>query len=77
MEVNDYIGTFFKAYDKTYNLGYEISINSDLKCKIIEFPINSYVYTENGYKMMFQGINVIPIFNLDKKFKVDINIKIQ
>jgi alpha-amylase len=69
-----YIGTDFKAFDPTYNLTFQIQFLSDLKYKISRFPLISYTYTDEGYKDIFQGVNVIPIFNLEKDFSIDIEL---
>lgn len=75
---SEHTGNCFKAYDETYDLEYKINFqgNGSSETKILKFPLNTYIYTENGYKSMFQGINLIPIFNLNKSFKSEINIKI-
>jgi hypothetical protein len=72
-----YLGKDFEAYDQTYDLKYKLNIDTSRPTTIIKFPIIAHVYTENGYKRMFQGMNILPIFDLDKSFQIEINLKIQ
>ncbi len=70
-----YIGENFKAYDETYDLNLEILFSSDTgKIKINKFPIIAYAYTDEGYKTIYQGINVLPQFKLDKTFEINIEL---
>jgi len=71
-----YSGTHFSAYDKDYDLTFDLEIDSNLNNKIIKFPLISYTWTDEGYKDIFQGINVIPIFNFEKDFTINIKITI-
>ncbi len=78
----EYEGHHFKAYDESYNLFFEFEISSTSKSdleaiKIGKFPIIAYVYTDEGYKKIFQGINVIPQFKLSKNFEYHIELKVQ
>ncbi|MFX1528462.1 MAG: alpha-amylase/4-alpha-glucanotransferase domain-containing protein [Promethearchaeota archaeon] len=77
----EYEGYHFKSYDENYNLTLEIEISStsksDLeKVRIAKFPIVAFVYTDEGYKKIYQGINVIPRFKLSKNFIYNIDLKI-
>ncbi|MFX0186237.1 MAG: alpha-amylase/4-alpha-glucanotransferase domain-containing protein [Candidatus Hodarchaeota archaeon] len=78
MEPFQYKGSDFKAYDETYDLNFELllSSNTDL-VNINKFPISAYVYTDMGYKSIYQGINVAPLFKLDKNFKINLKLKIE
>ena len=70
-----YIGDNFKAYDETYDLNFEILASCDTgKIKIIKFPIIAYVHTDEGYKSIYQGINIVPQFKLDKTFEIQSNV---
>ena len=77
LEPFQYKGSYFKAYDDTYNLNFEIllSSNTDL-ININKFPIIAYVYTDEGYKSIYQGINVAPLLKLDKNFVINLKLKI-
>ncbi|GAH07370.1 unnamed protein product, partial [marine sediment metagenome] len=37
--------------------------------KIYKFPIIAYAFTDEGYKKIYQGINVLPCFKLKKEFE--------
>ena len=77
LEPFQYTGSHFRAYDESYdlNLDIDISSNNDL-IKINKFPIIAYAYTEEGYKEIYQGINVIPFFKLDKNLEIHLTLKI-
>ncbi|MFW9867359.1 MAG: alpha-amylase/4-alpha-glucanotransferase domain-containing protein [Candidatus Thorarchaeota archaeon] len=71
-----YEGINFKAYDESYDLTLEFAITSDTdSVKIYKFPIITYTYTEEGYKQIYQGINVTTLFTLDKSFEFQLKIK--
>ncbi|MFX1356584.1 MAG: alpha-amylase/4-alpha-glucanotransferase domain-containing protein [Promethearchaeota archaeon] len=77
----EYDGFHFKAYDDTYDLNFEFEILSDLKSdldtiKIIKFPIIAYAYTDEGYKKIYQGINLIPKFKLKRKQEYHLKLTI-
>jgi len=77
LEPFQYIGSYFRAYDESYDLNFEIDISSkDDLVKINKFPIIAYAYTEEGYKEIYQGINVIPLFKLDKNLEIHIKFTI-
>ncbi len=77
LEPFQYDGDHFKAYDETYDLNLELSISGDLNSsKIIKFPIIAYAYTEEGYKKIYQGINITPLFKLEKKLEIHLKLKI-
>lgn len=78
LESFQYFGSDFRARDETYDLTFEIilSSNSD-EIKIYKFPIIAFAYTDEGYKKIFQGINVTPRFKLDKSFEIEIQLKIE
>jgi len=77
LESFQYTGSHFRAYDESYdlNLDIDISSNNDL-IKINKFPIIAYAYTEKGYKEIYQGINVVPFFKLDKNLEIHLTLKI-
>jgi alpha-amylase len=77
----EYSGYHFKACDVSYNLNVEYLLSSQLKSykdsiKIYKFPIIAYAFTDEGYKKIYQGINVIPRFKLKKIFEYKIIINI-
>ncbi|MHA1272983.1 MAG: alpha-amylase/4-alpha-glucanotransferase domain-containing protein [Promethearchaeota archaeon] len=77
LEPFEYIGNDFKAYDKSYDLTLNITTSSNTgRSKIIKFPIIAYAFTDEGYKEIYQGINLITQFKLNKSFEVQISIKI-
>jgi len=77
----EYEGHHFKAYDESYDLFFEFEISSTSKSdleaiKIVKFPIVAYAYTDEGYKKIYQGINIIPQFKLSKNFEYHIELKV-
>jgi hypothetical protein len=77
MEPFQYYGENFKAFDATYNLNFEILVSCNTgKIKFNKFPIIAYAYTDEGYKKIYQGINVSPQFTLDKTFGINIELSI-
>ena len=77
LEPFQYEGVHFKAYDETYDLNFELSISGDLtSSKINKFPIIAYAYTEEGYKKIYQGINITPVFKLEKNVEIHLKLKI-
>jgi len=52
-----------------------LSCKSD-KIKIHKFPIIAYAFTDEGYKHIYQGMNILPRFKLDKSFEINIQLKI-
>ncbi len=76
LEPFEYIGSSFKAYDESYDLNFEIDISSKTDViKINKFPIIAYTYTEQGYKEIYQGICVVPIFKLNKNLEIHFTLK--
>ncbi|NVM36956.1 MAG: DUF1925 domain-containing protein [Candidatus Lokiarchaeota archaeon] len=77
LEPLQFIGSHLKAYDKTYDLSFEIEISSkEESIKINKFPIIAYVYTDEGYKEIYQGINITPLFKLNKNLEFSLKLKI-
>ena len=77
----EYSGCHFKACDESYKLNFEISLSSQIKAdtdsmKIYKFPIIAYAFTDEGYKKIYQGINVLTQFKLKKNFKYEIVLNI-
>ena len=77
----EYEGHHFKAYDESYDIFFEFEISSTSKSdlesiKIGKFPIIAYAYTDEGYKKIYQGINVIPQFKLSKNFEYQIELEL-
>ncbi|MBY8979491.1 MAG: DUF1925 domain-containing protein [Candidatus Lokiarchaeota archaeon] len=76
-----YTGCHFKAHDLSYNLNLEYSLQSETKAdteliEILKFPIVAYAFTDEGYKTIYQGLNVIAQFKLRKELEIEIEIKI-
>ncbi|TXT58638.1 MAG: Alpha-amylase 1 [Promethearchaeota archaeon] len=76
LNISDYTGDEFKALDKTYNLSFEVKILSELKDKMVSFPIISYTYTDEGYKDLYQGINLVPTFKIKKEFNIKFKLEV-
>ncbi|MFX0000389.1 MAG: alpha-amylase/4-alpha-glucanotransferase domain-containing protein, partial [Candidatus Hermodarchaeota archaeon] len=77
LEPFQYNGYHFKAYDESYDLNFEFEVSSKMdSIKINKFPIIAYAYTDEGYKEIYQGINITPVFNLDKNLELQLKIKI-
>lgn len=71
----------FKAYDDTYNLHLEYTFKNQSKhnnksIRIHKFPIIAYVFTDEGYKKIYQGINLLPRFQLNMELEIKIVIDI-
>ncbi len=77
LEPFQYMGSHFKAYDETYDLNFEIDISSKSdSIKITKFPIITYTYTDEGYKEIYQGINITPVIKLEKHLEFHLKIQI-
>jgi hypothetical protein len=78
LEPFQYEGSHFKAYDDSYDLNIEFNISSKSgSVKINKFPIVAYAYTEEGYKKIYQGINVTPSIKIDSKsFEITLQLKV-
>jgi len=77
----EYDGYHFKAYDESYDLYFEFEIMNEIKSeldsvKILKFPIIAYVYTDEGYKKIYQGVNVIPRMKIKKDFEIKIKLNV-
>jgi alpha-amylase len=76
-----FAGQHFKAYDESYDLNLEFSFKDPSKTntdfiKIYKFPIIAYAFTDEGYKKIYQGINLLPRFKLKNDFEFITKIKI-
>ncbi|UCC18392.1 MAG: DUF1925 domain-containing protein [Promethearchaeota archaeon] len=77
LEPLQYNGSHFKAYDDTYDLNFDIMVISKVNSvKFNKFPIIAYVYTDEGYKEIYQGINITPFFKLEKNLEFHLKLKI-
>jgi len=77
LEPFQYIGSHFKAYDETYDLNFEFEILSkNNSIKINKFPIIAYAFTDEGYKEIYQGINVTPFLKLSKSLEFQLKLQI-
>ncbi|MFX1575433.1 MAG: alpha-amylase/4-alpha-glucanotransferase domain-containing protein [Promethearchaeota archaeon] len=77
LEPFQFEGVYFKAYDKSYDLNFELFLSGDLdSSKINKFPIITYAYTEEGYKKIYQGINITPLFKLKKNLEIHLDLKV-
>ena len=77
----EYFGIHFKAIDGDYDLSMEFQIENESKkeldaVKIFKFPIIAYTFTDEGYKQIYQGVNMVARFKLKKEFEYTINLKI-
>jgi hypothetical protein len=77
----EYSGYHFKACDVSYNLNVEYLLSSHLKSdkdsiKIYKFPIIAYVFTDEGYKKIYQGLNFIAQLKIKKEFEFRLLLKI-
>ncbi len=78
LETFQYIGSDFKAHDETYDLTLEMMLSSTSEeIKIYKFPIIAFCFTDEGYKMIYQGINITPRFKLDESFEIELQLKIK
>ena len=77
LEPFQYSGSHFKAYDESYDLylEFDISSNSD-SIKINKFPIIAYAFTDEGFKKIYQGINITPLIKLNKNLEFHLKIVI-
>ena len=72
-----YIGSDFKAYDETYELKFGMMMSSNTgDIKIHKFPIIAFAYTDEGYKRLYQGINITPRFKIKDSFEIELQLKI-
>ena len=70
-------GSTFKAYDRSHDLNFEVKITSKSnKTRIAKFPLIAYTFTEEEYKEIYQGVNLLPIFKLDKHLELTLQLKI-
>ncbi len=81
LEPFEFTGYNYKAYDETYNLNLEYSFTNQPKPntisnKIYKFPIIAYAFTDEGYKKIYQGINILPTFKLFEEFEFGLTIDI-
>jgi hypothetical protein len=81
LDTFEYPGIHFKAIDGDYDLSIEFQVESESKkeldaVKIFKFPIIAYTFTDEGYKQIYQGVNMVARFKLKKVFEYTINLKI-
>ncbi|MFX1364083.1 MAG: alpha-amylase/4-alpha-glucanotransferase domain-containing protein [Promethearchaeota archaeon] len=77
LEPFEFVGSHFKAYDVTYDLSFELEISSKAdSIKIRKFPIIAYAYTDEGYKEIYEGINITPIIKLEKNLEVQLKLRV-
>ncbi|MFX1499794.1 MAG: alpha-amylase/4-alpha-glucanotransferase domain-containing protein [Promethearchaeota archaeon] len=77
LEPFEFVGSHFKAYDDVYSLSFELEISSKAdSIKISKFPIIAYAYTDEGYKEIYQGINITPIIKLEKNLEVQLKLRV-
>ncbi len=77
LEPFQYMGTHFKAFDETYDLNFELLVSSNSETiRIHKFPIIAYAFTDEGYKRIYQGISVVPIFELNKTFEIQLKLQL-
>ncbi|MBN1801393.1 MAG: DUF1925 domain-containing protein [Candidatus Lokiarchaeota archaeon] len=70
-------GSHFKAYDKSYDLTFEIKITDNSQdIQFNAFPIVAYVFTDEGYQEIYQGINITPLLKFESTFQLNLCLKI-
>ena len=77
----DFEALNIKAVDESYDLTLEYSFLNHSKpnatsIKIFKFPIIAYAFTDEGYKEIYQGVNLIPKFKLNEEFEFSLIIEI-
>ncbi|MFX0012686.1 MAG: alpha-amylase/4-alpha-glucanotransferase domain-containing protein [Candidatus Hermodarchaeota archaeon] len=77
----EFVGQHFKTYDESYDLHLEFFLTNQSKnnkklVKMYKFPIIAYTFTDEGYKKIYQGINLLSRFKLSAEFEFKINISI-
>lgn len=75
MKPDFFKSNYFKAYDETYDLSFQISIESKNNPEFIKFPIISYAYTDEGYKEIYQGIALQLRSPFKKHFKLGLRLE--
>ncbi len=71
-----FLGSHFKAFDEIYDFTFEISIMGDSQgMQFNVFPIIAYVFTDEGYKEIYQGINITPHVKFGAKFELNLCLK--
>lgn len=59
-------GTFFAAYDKTYDLTFTVKMmQKNEKTQLGKHSIKTFSRTNTGYQKIFQGLNLIVVNSLD------------
>ncbi len=77
LEPIEYKGSHFKAHDETYDLNFEIDLSSnDNTICIKKFPIITHAHTDEGYKKIYQGINLTLIMKIHNKFELNVKMTI-
>jgi alpha-amylase len=72
-----YEGINFKAFDEAYDLNIEFAIESSQdSAKFVGFPLIANAYTDEGYKQIYQGINVSALFEIDRSFEFHLKMKV-
>ncbi len=78
LDLLEYKGSDFTAHDNTYDLEFKIMISSNNEdIRIGKYPIIARAYTEDGYKDIYQGICVVPMFFLSKDFEIQLNFVVK
>ncbi len=71
-------GNDFEAYDKTHNLAIKFMITSNKgNSNICKFPLYTLVLENQNYKKIYQGLNLLPVFNISPSFEFQIQIKVE
>ncbi|MFX0074318.1 MAG: alpha-amylase/4-alpha-glucanotransferase domain-containing protein [Candidatus Hermodarchaeota archaeon] len=81
LEPIEFIADQFRAYDESYNLTLKYSFSDKLNpsfssFKIALFPIIAFTFTDEGYKRIYQGINLLPRFNLKEELEFSLTLTI-
>ena len=72
-----YEGINFNAYDETYDLSMKYALDSAQNpTKIVGFPLIANAYTDEGYKKIYQGINISILFDIDESLEFHLKLTI-
>jgi hypothetical protein len=79
LEPFEFNGHHLLLFDETYDLHVEFQLSNESKIeketiKISKFPIITYAFTDEGYKEIYQGITLIPLFKIKKEFEYHITL---
>jgi alpha-amylase len=72
-----YEGINFNAYDETYDLSMIYALDSAQNpTKFVGFPLIANAYTDEGYKKIYQGVNISILFDIDESLEFHLKLTI-